>query len=35
MRLLRNLILGIAGLVLILIALAYLTGNDHLVRGVR
>jgi hypothetical protein len=35
MRLLRNLILGIASLVLILISLTYLTGNDHLVRGVR
>jgi hypothetical protein len=35
MRLLRNLILGIASLVLILISLTYITGNDHLVRGVR
>ena len=35
MRLLSKIILGLILLVGALIALAYLTGNDHLVRGVR
>lgn len=34
MRILRKFLLWSIGIVLVLIALAYLTGNDHLVRGV-
>src|SRR4051794_36376355 len=35
MRFLRKLLLWIIGIVLLLIVLAYATGNGHLVRGVR
>lgn len=35
MRFLRKLLLWIIGIVVLLIALAYVTGNEHLIRGVR
>ena len=35
MRILRKILLWLVGIIVGLVALAYITGNDHLVRGVR